>query len=142
MATNATARRKHLPLDRRIGAVEDFEDTAFVLEEALNRGSGEDEKILELAQMKQTHDGVNISTENKDAGDGGVSRQIGIGRKLRGGDDLCTEIGGSANQKPESGQRRESNLRLRARTCSQRACAETRTIVASAIPLRKPAARG
>jgi len=88
MATNAAARRKHLPLDRRIGAVEDFEDPAFVLEETLNRGGGKDEKILELTQMKQTHDGVNISREKKDAGDGGVSRQIGIGRKLRGGDNL------------------------------------------------------
>ena len=81
-------RRKHLPLDRRIGAVEDFEDTAFVLEETLNRGGGKDEKILELTQMKQAHDGVNISREKKDAGDGEVSRQIGIGRKLRGGDNL------------------------------------------------------
>jgi hypothetical protein len=75
-------------LDRRIGAVEDFEDTAFVLEETLNRGGGKDEKILELTQVKQTHDGVNISREKKDAGDWGVSPQIGIGRKLPGGDNL------------------------------------------------------
>ena len=112
MATDASTGREHLPLDRRIGAFEDSEDTAFVLEEALDGGSGKNEKILELTQMKQTHDGIHIGGKKKNSRDRRVSGKVGIGREFRAANDLRAKIGRSANEKPEARNRRESDLRL------------------------------
>src|SRR5262245_40537074 len=43
---------EQLPLDGRFGAVEDVEDTIFVLHDFLNGGSGKNEEGLEFAEME------------------------------------------------------------------------------------------
>jgi len=52
--------------------MKNVEDAIFRLQNFLNRGRGENEEGLELAQVQQTHEGIDVSGVEEDASEGGA----------------------------------------------------------------------
>ena len=92
MTAEAAGAGEDLPLNGRIGAIKDFENTIFGFQCALDAGGGEDEEILKLPQMEQAHHRVHISGRQKDAGDGRTPGRIRIRSEFRGGKNLAAQI--------------------------------------------------
>ena len=94
--------------------MEHVENAILRFENFLNGRCGEDEKRLKLAQMKQSHDGVEIGRVQEHASDWSSGGIRGRRSKLRRGDDLGPQIRRCAEQEPNQAVRRERQLSLRA----------------------------
>src|SRR6266404_1509611 len=139
-ASKASAGREVLPLHRRVRAMEHIENTILRFENFLNGRCSEDEKRLELAQMEQSHDGIEVGRVQENASDwssGGIRRRRS---KLRRGDDLRAQVWRGTKQKPHLPVRRECKLSLRASSGFQGASAQFGAVAAAAIPLREATA--
>ena len=70
MAAEAPSSGECLPLDGRVGAIEDAEDSVFLLHDFLQRCGGEDKEALKFAKVQQAHQRIGVSGGEKDAADG------------------------------------------------------------------------
>jgi hypothetical protein len=78
MAAKAAFAGEGLPLDGRVGTVEDGEDFVFLFYDALESCRGEDEEGLKLAEMEEAHHGVDVGGLEEDACDWGVGGFLAI----------------------------------------------------------------
>ena len=133
--------RQRFPADRRRGALETSEERVFFRQNADHRRRGEDPQRLKFAQVQKTHHGIDVRARQHDGRQRSCSRvegrsEIGIAQKL------LAEVGRSVEQNPRAGKRGNGNLGLRARPKTRKSPACAIAVGASAIPLRKPTARG
>src|ERR1700683_2845453 len=93
---------------------------------------------LKFAEMKKSHNLVNVSASQHDRGDWGITRRA-PGLELRIGDDLRAEVRRRVDQAPRAAARTNGNLRLRACMSVKISCAQAGTTRTRAVPLRKAA---
>jgi len=139
-AGQTSAGRKTLPVDGRIGAVEHVEDAIFGLYDFLDGRRGEEEEGLEFAKMEEAHEGVDIGGREENASDGSAGGFVIRRGKLRRGQDLAAEVGGSAEKEPDGAVGREGQLSLSAGLGLDGPRAKAGTVVAGAVPLREASA--
>src|SRR5262249_24965244 len=136
-AGKAAAGTERLPPNGRFGSVENVEDAIFGLHDLLDGRRGEEEKRLELAEMKQAHKRVDVGRRQKDAAEWSSRRVARWRVELPRGGDVRAEVGRGSEQEPDDAVRGERQLGLRAGGGADGAGAQARAVPAGAIPLRE-----
>src|SRR5579862_1809078 len=140
MAAQTAFAGENPPLNRRISAIEYVEDLVFFFEDALQRRGAEEEERLEFAEVQKAHDFVNVSRWQEHAADRRVRRSLLVRAQFGGGDDLCAEVGGSADEEPHLAVVREGDLGLCARGGAELGGSNATAVFAGAVPLWESAA--
>jgi hypothetical protein len=130
--------RECFPAHGRIGSHQCAKKAVFFREDAPDGKSRIDVQRLKFPKVEEPQDGVHIRTCQENGRDGGAA-----GRACRGKfgifAELLAEIWGSIQKEPRGVIRRNSDLRLRARTALELTFSQAATVGASAIPLGKTA---
>ena len=91
--------------------------------------------------MQKAHYGIDVRAQQDDGRDRSGAR-VGRRSEIRIAQKLRAKVGRRVEKNPRTGRRRDGDLRLRTRAKARKSSASPVAIGTSAIPLRKPAARG